>query len=86
MTSPAPETSDLSSLPEISTSEELAKYLKVPLHTLDVWASRGGGPPFHKVSKYRRYHRAEVREWWEQRLVVVVAAGTTAAAEDQPAA
>jgi Helix-turn-helix domain len=44
-------------------SDELATYLDVPLTTLDGWASRGGGPPFHKVGIYRRYDGAEVRAW-----------------------
>lgn len=44
-------------------SDELAAYLKVPLATLDQWASRGGGPAFHKVGKHRRYSPADVRAW-----------------------
>jgi hypothetical protein len=44
-------------------SNELAAYLMVPVTTLDQWASRGGGPPFHKVGKYRRYAPADVRSW-----------------------
>jgi hypothetical protein len=45
------------------TSDELAGYLRVPKWTLDQWASRGGGPMFHKVSKFRRYAPADVRDW-----------------------
>lgn len=44
-------------------SDELAAYLRVPPTTLDQWASRGGGPAFHKVGKYRRYSPADVRAW-----------------------
>ncbi|HYB48688.1 MAG TPA: helix-turn-helix domain-containing protein [Streptosporangiaceae bacterium] len=44
-------------------SGALAEYLDVPVGTLDQWASRGGGPPFHKVGRFRRYHPADVREW-----------------------
>ena len=44
-------------------SKALAEYLDVPIGTLDQWASRGGGPPFHKVGKFRRYHPADVRAW-----------------------
>lgn len=52
-------------------SDELAEWLDVPPGTLDQWASRGGGPPFHKVGKFRRYHPADVRAWLaEQRRVV----------------
>jgi hypothetical protein len=43
----------------------------VPVGTLDQWASRGGGPPFHKVGKFRRYHPSDVRTWLAgQRRVV----------------
>ena len=45
------------------SSEELSEYLGVPVTTLDVWASRGGGPIFHKFSKYRRYLGADVKAW-----------------------
>ena len=52
-------------------SETLAEYLDVPVGTLDQWASRGGGPPFHKVGKFRRYHPSDVRAWLaSQRRVV----------------
>jgi len=52
-------------------SEELAEWLRIPVGTLDQWASRGGGPPFHKVGKFRRYHPSDVRGWLaEQRRVV----------------
>jgi excisionase family DNA binding protein len=44
-------------------SDELAEYLRVPVTTLDQWASRGGGPPYHRVGKYRRYAPADVRSW-----------------------
>jgi hypothetical protein len=44
-------------------SDELADYLRVPVATLDQWASRGGGPMFHKIGKFRRYHPADVRAW-----------------------
>ena len=52
-------------------SAKLAEWLDVPVGTLDQWASRGGGPPFHKVGKFRRYHPSDVRAWLtEQRRVV----------------
>ena len=52
-------------------SETLAEYLRVPVGTLDQWASRGGGPPYHKVGKFRRYHPSDVRAWLAgQRRVV----------------
>ncbi len=45
------------------TSEELADYLKVPIGTLDQWASRGGGPEFRKIGKFRRYDPVWVKSW-----------------------
>lgn len=51
-------------------SKALAEYLDVPVGTLDQWASRGGGPPFHKVGKFRRYHPSDVRAWLAAQRVV----------------
>ena len=44
-------------------SAELATWLGVPAGTLDQWASRGGGPIFHKVGSHRKYHPADVKSW-----------------------
>jgi excisionase family DNA binding protein len=44
-------------------SEELAEYLNLPVSTLDQWASRGGGPIFHKVGRHRRYSPVDIRTW-----------------------
>lgn len=44
-------------------SEELAPFLGETLEALDQWASRGGGPPFHKVGGHRRYWPADVKDW-----------------------
>lgn len=49
-------------------SDELATYLRVPVSTLDVWASRGAGPAFVKIGKYRRYVPAAVRSWLDAQL------------------
>jgi hypothetical protein len=45
------------------SSEDLAKWLDVPVGTLDQWASRGGGPMYHKVGIHRKYHPADVKSW-----------------------
>ncbi len=45
------------------SSEELAAFLGETLATLDAWASRGGGPAFHKVGRHRKYLPADVREY-----------------------
>jgi hypothetical protein len=45
------------------SSEDLASWLDVPIGTLDQWASRGGGPIYHKVGIHRKYHPADVKSW-----------------------
>jgi excisionase family DNA binding protein len=47
------------------TSRELADYLSVPLKTVYVWASRGGGPDRIKVGRWTRYRLSAVDEWLE---------------------
>lgn len=47
-------------------SEELAAFLGEKVEVLDGWASRGGGPPFHKVGKHRKYLPADVKEWMRE--------------------
>jgi len=48
-------------------SDELATYLGFSVATLDTWASRGGGPDFHKVGKFRKYRPADVKAWLAER-------------------
>lgn len=48
-------------------TDELATYLGIEVTTLDQWASRGGGPVFHKVGRYRKYFPADVRDWLRKR-------------------
>lgn len=51
------------------TSDELRQLLG-PWCTpgiLDQWASRGGGPDFHKVGKRRLYAPADVKKWLADR-------------------
>lgn len=45
------------------TSDELAKRLKINRRNLDRWASSGGGPPFAKFGKVRRYKLTDVAKW-----------------------
>lgn len=66
---PVPEGVDLLDLGRLLWSEELAAYLGVPVGTLDQWASKGGGPDFHKVGGYRRYAPRDVRAWLLTRRV-----------------
>jgi excisionase family DNA binding protein len=75
------------------SSEDLAVYLDVPVSTLDQWASRGGGPFFHKVGIHRRYEPADVREWLKKGRYAKTgdprptgSTGGTEAGEQRPAA
>jgi hypothetical protein len=68
---PVPRDPNLLERGGLINTDELATFLDVPLTTLDTWASRGGGPPFHKVGVHRRYAPADVKAWLaEQRHVV----------------
>lgn len=49
------------------TPAELAEYLGVEVSTTDQWASRGGGPLYHKVGTHRRYHPEDVKAWLRDR-------------------
>lgn len=59
---------------------ELAAFLDVPEGTLDQWASRGGGPPFHGIGNHRKYLPADVREWLKTRRKEVSSDGQRGAA------
>ena len=48
-------------------TEELAEFLGLEPGTLDQWASRGGGPVYHKVGVRRLYDPADVRAWLAER-------------------
>ncbi len=43
--------------------KDLADHLQIPPATLDRWASLGGGPPFLKIGRHRRYDPRAVRDW-----------------------
>lgn len=49
------------------SKDELAAFLDIPAGTLDHWASRGGGPPFHGIGNHRKYLPADVRAWLKTR-------------------
>ncbi|MEO8694810.1 MAG: helix-turn-helix domain-containing protein [Acidimicrobiales bacterium] len=46
-------------------SKTTAEYLRIPAGTLDQWAHRGGGPPFSKIGKHRRYDPRKVQAFVE---------------------
>lgn len=45
------------------TTEAVAEYLDVPVHTVRAWRYRGVGPAGHRVGRHVRYHRDEVDRW-----------------------
>jgi excisionase family DNA binding protein len=48
---------------KLFSSEGLARYLDVPLRTLDQWAYLGTGPRYSKVGRHRRYRPSDVERW-----------------------
>ena len=54
--------------PEILTTEEAAKYMRVSRQWLEIAHVRGGGPPFIKFSRLVRYRRIDLDEWLEARI------------------
>jgi hypothetical protein len=42
--------------------------IRASVPTLDTWATRGGGPPFHKDGRFRSYPVAELDTWAAKRL------------------
>ena len=57
------------------SSAELAKFLGVPVNTVYVWQSRGGGPPGYRVGRHTRYRTDEVLAWLDERRKPEVVAG-----------
>ncbi|WP_280345021.1 helix-turn-helix domain-containing protein [Nocardia neocaledoniensis] len=50
------------------TSVEVAARLRVPLKTLAVWASKGTGPPYARMGRYRRYPLNDLLQWERDQL------------------
>lgn len=52
------------------TEKEVAKETGFAIRTLQNWRSRGGGPPFVRVSaRAVRYRRSDIQRWIETRLL-----------------
>ena len=51
---------------ELLTVKELADLAKVPVGTVYMWGSRGGGPKRLKVGKYVRFRMSDVLDWLEE--------------------
>lgn len=48
---------------ELLTVKEASEFLKVSEHTMDIWRSRGGGPPFVRAGRLIRYDREALEQW-----------------------
>ena len=53
----------MSTRPPLASRTEVAKYLGVPVSTLNYWALKTTGPPFIKVGRSARYRWADVEKW-----------------------
>jgi excisionase family DNA binding protein len=55
----------------LMTTEELARYLGVPIATLYQWKHKGTGPPPLRVGKHLRYRRDDVDGWLDRQRTIV---------------
>ena len=65
--SPAPPRGVLLALGEVSSTDDLARYLQVPKKTVYAWNSAGTGPRLVRIGKYVRYRREDVQAWLAER-------------------
>lgn len=49
----------------LMTAQELAEYLRIPLHTLYDWRRHRKGPPAIRMGKHLRYRASDVDGWLE---------------------
>lgn len=47
--------------------EGLSERLDIPIPTLHVWRTRGGGPPAARVGRHLRYRWGDVQAWLAER-------------------
>jgi hypothetical protein len=45
------------------TRQELSKRLKIPVNTLNAWASEGKGPRYASFGRHARYRLDDVIRW-----------------------
>lgn len=57
----------LLALGEVSSADDLARYLQVPKKTVYAWNSAGTGPRLVRIGKYVRYRREDVQAWLAER-------------------
>jgi len=63
---PSPQDDGTAELAPLWTVQDVAGYLRVPVHTLYAWRAQGTGPRARKVGKYLRYRPADVVAWFEE--------------------
>jgi len=54
---------------EILTPEQASKYLKVSVHTLAAWRSRGEGPKYIKTGKSIKYTKEDLDLYLKKQTV-----------------
>ncbi len=50
--------------PEYLSVAQTAEYVGFSKATLDIWRSRGYGPPYIKLAQSVRYKRSDLDEWF----------------------
>ena len=53
--------------PEYLSVAQAAEYTGFSKTTLDIWRSRGDGPPYVKLAQAVRYKRTDLDEWFASR-------------------
>jgi predicted DNA-binding transcriptional regulator AlpA len=53
---------------ETWSTEDVSRYLRVPVSTLYQWRCRGYGPRGYRVGRWIRYDPAEVRQWLHEQV------------------
>ncbi|HTF41671.1 MAG TPA: helix-turn-helix domain-containing protein [Propionibacteriaceae bacterium] len=53
------------------TTDEVARLLNVPLHTIHKWHQEGTGPPGYQMHKDSHYRRSEVVRWLAEQGVML---------------
>ncbi|MFN2615119.1 MAG: helix-turn-helix transcriptional regulator [Actinomycetota bacterium] len=56
----------LPALDPLWTTEELARFLGVPVATVYMWRTKGQGPPAFRVGRYLRFRLSDVTAWLER--------------------
>lgn len=66
----APANCQVPNTAEILTVEEAAEYVRLKKNTLDIYRTKGNGPPFIRISAGAvRYRRSDLKKWLESRIV-----------------